>query len=87
MAEQRHHINFKELRATRLSFQELVDPGETIQPDLDKVSACSYIRKMGGTCSSVFCTESPKLWNESIQREVTVLPQLLLTSADNIEAD
>ena len=85
--EAKCHINFLELRAARLGFRELVDPGLTIQPYLDNMTAHAYIRKKGGTRSQTLCTESLRLWREVSQRKITVRPPYWLASEENAQAD
>ena len=85
--EAKCHINFLELRATRLGFRELVDPGLIIQPYLDNMTARAYIRKKGGTRSQTLCTESLRLWREASQRKVMVRPPYWLASEENAQAD
>ena len=41
----------------------------------------------GGTCSQALCKESHQLWQEAINRNITILPPQWLASADNAEAD
>ena len=84
--EAQSHINFLELRAARLGFRELVDPGLTVQPYLDNMTACAYIWKKGGTRSWTLCTESLRLWREVSQRKVTLRPPYWLASEENAQA-
>ena len=52
--EAQRHINFLELRAARLGFRDLVDPGLIVQYYIDNMTAHAYIRKKGGTCWRIF---------------------------------
>ena len=81
--EAQSHINFLELRATRLGFRELVNPGITVKPYLDNMTTHTYIRKKGGTRSWTLCTESLRLWREASQRKITVRPPYWLTLQGN----
>ena len=86
--KQRQNVieTFLELRAARLGFRELVDPGLTVQPFLDNMAACAYIWKKRGTRSQTLCTESLRLWREACQRRVTVRLPYWLASEENAQA-
>ena len=81
------HINLLELRAARLSLRELASPGDIVRFHLDNIMAIAYIRKLGGTHSSILSAESRKLWLYAIQRNITILPPHWLSSEDNVEAN
>ena len=81
------HINLLEIRAAKEGIRELVDPHETVRPHIDNMTACAYIRKIGGTRSVSLCQESLKLWREIVSRDVHVLSLFWLSSLDNLEAD
>ena len=54
LKHKRRH-NWLKLKAARLSFHELVGPGETMQLFLDNMTACNYIRKLEVThCHLLF---------------------------------
>ena len=81
------HINLLELRAARLSLGELASPGNIVRFHLDNITAIAYIRKLGGTRSSILSAKSRKLWLYAIQQNITILPPHWLSSEDNVEAD
>ena len=57
-SESCQHINLLGIRAAKEEFRELVDPHKTVRPHIDNTTACTYIRKIGGTCSVSLCQES-----------------------------
>ena len=65
----------------------LAEPGDYVRLHLDNVTACSYIKKQGGTRSSVLSKEACQLWRDALARDVKILTPHWLSTKDNIEAD
>lgn len=84
--ERNMHINQLELRAAREALA-LTRPGDRVRLHIDSKTAATYIRKQGGTKSSVLCQEALLLWTESIDRCVTLLTPHWLSTSDNTMAD
>ena len=80
------HINQLEIRAAREALS-LTRPGDRVRLHIDSKTATTYIRKQGGTKSSVLCQEALLLWTESIDRGVTLLTPHWLSTSDNCMAD
>jgi hypothetical protein len=85
--ESRKHINWLELRAARLALLELASPGDVVQLHLDNMTAIAFIRKLGGTRSPTLCKESLKLWRQAIEREITILTPMWISTLENTQAD
>ena len=58
-----------------------------VHPHIDNTTACTYIRKKGGTHSLSLCQESLRFWQEMVSRDVHILNPFWLSSLDNLEAD
>ena len=80
------HINLLEIRPAKEGIQELVIRQETVHPYIDNTTACTYIRKKGGTRSYSLCKESLCFWQEMVYRDVHILNPFWLSSQDNLEA-
>ena len=85
--EKGKHINWLELRAARYALSELASPGEVVQFHVDNMTAIAFIRRLGGTCSLALCKESHQLWQEAIDRNITILSPQRLALKVNTEAD
>ena len=86
-SEQQLHINFLEIRAAQEGARELAEDGDAVQLYIDNTSACAYIRKLGGTRSTLLMQESMELWRECLARNITILPPRWLASEENFQAD
>ena len=53
----------------------------------DNFTACSYIRKQGGTRSSLLSSEACLMWQEALSKGVHILTPHWLSTKDNVEAD
>ena len=84
--EQNMHINQLEIRAAREALV-LTRPGDRVRLHIDSKTAATYIRKQGGTKSSVLCQEALSLWTESIDRGITLLTPHWLSTTENVMAD
>ena len=80
------HINLLELRAARESLA-LARAGDRVRLHLDNKVALYYIRKQGGTRSSILSREACLLWKESIQSDIFLLNPHWLATSDNVSAD
>ena len=80
------HINLLELRAAREGLT-LASPGDTVRLHLDSTTACSYIRRQGGTRSLSLSREACLLWTQAVSNNITLLTPHWLSSKDNAEAD
>ena len=81
------HINLLEIRAAREGIDKLAVEGDKVRLHIDNITACSYIRKQGGTRSSNLSDEACLLWEEALARNILILTPHWLSSKDNIEAD
>ena len=81
------HINLLELRAAREGIDKLAVQGDKVRLHIDNTTACSYIRKQGGTRSSSLSAEACLLWKEALARNISQLTPHWLSSKDNVEAD
>ena len=84
--EQGLHINLLEIRAARESLS-LASPGDRVRLHLDSTTACSYIRRQGGTRSLSLSKEACLLWEQAVSNNITLLTPHWLSSKDNAEAD
>ena len=84
--DQDPHINLLELRAAREGLS-LARPGDIVRIMIDSRTAAAYIRKQGGTRSSVLNQEACLLWKEAIARDLTLLTPHWLSTKDNMMAD
>ena len=80
------HINLLEIRAARDSLA-MAMPRDRVRLHLDSTTACSYIRRQGGTRSLALCKEACLLWEEAQARNIMVLTPHWLSTTDNVEAD
>ena len=80
-------INLLELRAAREGLKNLALPGDHVRLHLDNITACSYIKKQGGTRNYRLSREACLLWKESLERGVSLLDPQWLSTKDNVEAD
>ena len=81
------HINLLELRAARESLLPLTVPGDKVRLHLDNTTACAYIRRQGGTRSSMLSREACLLWEEALDRDITLLSPQWLSTKENTSAD
>ena len=81
------HINHLELRSAREAAKEFALPGDRIRLHIDSKVACAYVRKQGGTRSTSLSQEACLLWDEMIQREVSILTPHWISTSDNSVAD
>ena len=80
-------INLLELRAARDGLKNLALPGDVVRLHLDNMTACSYIKRQGGTRNQHLSREACLLWKESLERGVSLLAPHWLSTKDNVEAD
>ena len=80
-------INLLELRAAREGLKSLSRPGDVVRLHLDNRTACAYITKQGGTKSHLLSEEACRLWEEALEKGVTLLAPHWLSTQDNVEAD
>jgi hypothetical protein len=72
--ERRLHINVLELRAVRLTLQRLQDllRGQVVKVECDNSTAVAHINKQGGTKSWTLCQETFRLFEWSLEHQVTL---------------
>ena len=70
------HINWLELRAKRLSIQELTSQGDTVYMCPDNMIACAHIRKQFRTCSKPVHTECTILARSHLEEPNNIAPTL-----------
>ena len=80
------HINLLEIRAAREGLS-LARPRDIVRINLDSRTASAYIKKQGGTRSSVLNHEACLLWKEAVSRKLTLVTPLWLSTKDNAMAD
>ena len=80
------HINLLELRAAREGLS-LARPGDIVRIMIDSRTAAAYIRKQGGTRSTILNREACLLWKEAIARNLTLLTPHWLSTKENVMAD
>ena len=76
----------KDCTSTRESLS-LASPGDRVRLHLDSTTACSYIRRQGGTRSLSLSKEACLLWEQAVSNNITLLTPHWLSSKDNAEAD
>ena len=82
-----NHINLLEIRAAREGILALSQPGDCVRLHMDNKTACAYVRKQGGTKSSVLSQEACLLWDQAVYNKIEILTPHWLSTNDNIEAD
>ena len=70
-----------------LQRQLLKAEGDRVRLHIDNRAACSYIRRQGGTKSSILSTEACSLWQEAFKKNITILTPHWLSSKDNASPD
>ena len=81
------HIAFLETRSAKEGVLALANVGDRVRLHIDNVAACAYIRRQGGTKSSILSTEACSLWQEAFKKNITILTPHWLSSKDNASAD
>ena len=84
--KENHHINLLEIRAAREALA-LANPGDVVRLHIDSMTACSYIRRQGGTRSSILSLEACLLWREAQSRRLTILTPVWISTKENCLAD
>ena len=82
----KYHINVLELRAAREGLN-LARPGDIVRINLDSRTAAAYIKKQGGTKSSLLNKEACLLWKEALAKKLTLVSPHWLSTKDNVMAD
>ena len=65
---------------------QLTSPSNIVQLHLYNIMAIALSERWEGPDSQL-CVRSLLLWHQAIQRKLTLLPPLWLTSEENMEAD
>ena len=81
------HISLLEIRAAKDCILALAQPGDSVRLHMDNITACAYVRKQGGTKSSLLSQEACRLWDQAVSNEIEILTPHWLSTKDNIEAD
>ena len=68
-----YHINLLEIRAARDGISALAQTGDCVRLHMDNMTACAYVRKQGGTKSSLLSQEACLLWDQSVSKNIEIL--------------
>ena len=80
-------INLLELRGAQEGLKNLAIPGDIVRFHLDNRTTYSYIKKQGETRNQQLSREACLLWEESLEKGVSLLAPHWLSTEDNVEAD